>query len=359
MIYDDDARPENLLPGNLRPEDVAAACCPMFEITGPARRLSGGNLNHVWRIPARPDAIILKYAPPFVAAQPDIPLSDTRIDFEAAALRLFSPGGRLEHLKDEAARPPECYHYDAGRKLLLMEDFGEALCLFDDVRIPDSAAVSVGRFLGALHRETYQDDALAGRFNNEEVQKSRQVVQYEAAGDFLAQAGISADPAAVANARALGRFLLEPGRCLVMGDVWPPSVLIRPEGSTGLIDWEFVHFGQPLQDIAHFVAHCELQAEAAAPELQKEIQAFIRGFIIAYRQASGSTFNELYDETQLHHFDVHRAMELLMRTFGPFKAGYIFDGVPPGSPLLRRIAARAHQLLIKPGTAARQMLIHA
>jgi 5-methylthioribose kinase len=346
MMYNPSSN--NQLPGGQRPEEYVASIRPESRITGPVQPLSGGNLNCVWRIPADPKSFILKYAPPFVAAQPDIPLSDTRIDFEAAALILFRPGGRLETAAGELIRPPECYHYDAGRKLLLMEDFGPVPGLFENGRIPEAVADSLGRFIAALHRQTMDDTDLASRFNNAEVQRSRQAVQYEAAGDFLEQADIPADPQAVANARALGRFLLGPGRCLVMGDLWPPSVLISHEGKTGIIDWEFVHFGQPLQDVAHFVAHYELQA-AAVPESHQAILAFKNRFIHAYRQSLGSAFDVLYDDPQLRHFNVHVAMELLMRTFGPFKAGYVFADHPPDHPTLHQLARRAHELLKKPG----------
>ena len=73
------------------------------------------------------------------------------------------------------------------------------------------------------------------------------------------------------------------GVCLTHGDLWPASVLLRGAdvGSAEryadvngqdtsvdgdedededevacLIDWEMSHFGRPLQDCAHFLAHC-------------------------------------------------------------------------------------------------------
>lgn len=85
---------------------------------------------------------------------------------------------------------------------------------------------------------------------------------------------------------AFGERLRTPGECLIMGDLWPRSVLVAQtcpaDGNVGgegppadgempdtvgnkspcsaspvlkIIDWEMCHWGRPAQDIAHFAAH--------------------------------------------------------------------------------------------------------
>ncbi len=46
---------------------------PAFSPTGEPRRVPGGNLNVVWRVPGAERSLIVKYAPPYIAADPDTP----------------------------------------------------------------------------------------------------------------------------------------------------------------------------------------------------------------------------------------------------------------------------------------------
>ena len=48
-----------------------------------------------------------------------------------------------------------------------------------------------------------------------------------------------------------------------MGDLWPPSVLVRPGGGLVLIDWEMCTRGQRCQDVGHLAAHLWLGAVAS------------------------------------------------------------------------------------------------
>ena len=89
---------------------------PDFKTKGmTAKKLSGGNINNVWRVDGDPDSLIAKHAPPHIATNPDIPLSKERLSFEAKALSLFSSGSQLESIARRVVRPPKLLAFDPDR----------------------------------------------------------------------------------------------------------------------------------------------------------------------------------------------------------------------------------------------------
>ena len=97
---------------------------PDFESLGDPVRLPEGNLNVVWRVRGRPRSIIVKFAPPYIAANPDVPLDPSRLEFEAGALRALAPGGSLAAVCTESVRPPRLLDKHTDPHVLLMEDIG-------------------------------------------------------------------------------------------------------------------------------------------------------------------------------------------------------------------------------------------
>ena len=51
--------------------------------------LDGGLLNHVWRVRAGAQSVVVKFSPEHIATAPQVPLSASRSVFEARALGLF------------------------------------------------------------------------------------------------------------------------------------------------------------------------------------------------------------------------------------------------------------------------------
>ncbi|MDX1638261.1 MAG: phosphotransferase [Balneolaceae bacterium] len=299
-----------------------------FTPVEPMQELRGGNLNHVWRLRGRKMSVIVKHAPPYIASKPDVPLNSNRIDFEARALRLFAPEQRLSGLADERVRPPKLLYHDPDSAILVMEDIGQKPGLDNglyDLQEDGAAGRVLGRFIGRLHAETLASSRLREQFNNRPIQQSRFEVQYRPAADYAA--GVmdqDIEETVGGYTRMLGEMLLKPGRCLVMGDLWPPSVLV--DGTTlRLIDWEFVHFGQPLQDTAHFAAHCWMQAHTApAAEKARQWKKLWSSFWRAYQQASGDRIRDLQDNEVKRNMAIHTGAEILVRAAGPFKAGYVY-----------------------------------
>lgn len=329
----------------------------LYGLSGPIeafeiRELSGGNLNRVWRVRAEDldlhsdiesrTSIIVKHAPPYVARRPEIALDPGRLRFEARALALLDSGESINR-GDAAASPPivrtpKLLAFDEQRSVILMEDLGDVGDLGFAIAARDTSrsnsdfqmiGEALGEFIGRLH---CLDSGVAEKFQNRAVQETRNLIQYQEAGQYLKQCGVVDADLLGVRAAALGRRFLEPGVCLLMGDLWPASVLLPP-GEIGLIDWEFAHCGRPAQDVAHLAAHLwmrSLQPEPAGMRARIAGRAFLEAYI-KYSDTEDTQSIAALDEDA----GVHFGCEILMRTAGPFQAGYLFEGMSGEEPEFR------------------------
>ena len=302
---------------------------PDFEAHSDFEELSGGNLNLILRVRGKNGNVILKHSPPYIASSPNIPMNSNRLMFEAGALEAFLPGGRLSEICSEQVRPPDFLGYDKENSLLLMEDVSPAIQWFEVIQSGESgpeSAISLGQFIGRLHSKTYSNTFFADRFNNQPVQETRFRVQYKLLSEKLAARNDDISRLAAERCKELGRILLQPGKCLLMGDLWPPSLLWSTNNKIRIIDWEFAHYGRPLQDLAHFCAHCIMHQVVALPQ-QRELYFDIwKNMFEGYRKATDRLFTELMDSEEKQWFPVHTGAEILARTIGAFSEGYLFAG---------------------------------
>lgn len=306
---------------------------------GYAEPVTGGLLNLVWRVPTDAGPVIVKHAPPYVASAPEIALDPARMDYEALALSLLARD--LVDVVTPAVQPPALHRYDPGLRAMVMEDLGP-LPTLDDWLIhggePDRLA-ALGAFVAALHGRSPAVEGLAEMARNDGVQRTRYAVQYEPAGRSLAAGGVADAEALGETARALGRRFMAPGRCLVMGDLWPRSVLVSGEDLT-VIDWEFCHWGRPAQDLGHLAAHLwMLRHRAGAGE------GAWRAFLDAYRAGAALSEEDLRQTAR------HFGCEILARTTGAFQAGYLYDGLAHDAPALREAVDVAAAALRDPASA--------
>jgi len=331
--------------------------CPDFEPTGPPRQLPGGNLNVVWRVPGVERSLIVKYAPPYIAADPDTPLDPSRLLVEARCLDALAPDGPLADVSDSAVRPPRLLDVNAEVPVLLMEDVGTVPSLDEWLRAADPQRLAVeasdygrqlGRFLGWLHAATCNNDHYAEAFNNRPMQETRLAVQYRGVAEMLRTGGVDDAEGLGARAESLGKALLEPGHCLTMGDLWPPSVLVTGQGLR-LIDWELAHYGRPLQDVAHWWAHLWMLAHrAAAFAVAETVEQVKSSFWEAYRRALGEARETLWRDQERRGAAVHFGAEILVRAVGPFQEGYVYAGLAPDHPAVQAAVETAAEALRAP-----------
>ncbi len=333
------------------PEEAAAFAARVTgrPLAGAPKALAGGLLNLVWRVPLEGGSVIVKHAPPHAAAAPEIPLDPARLGFEARALAAVGPGGALAGLH-RAVRAPAPLHYDPERHLLAMEDLGDPPSLERwlltagsqggaDPAAVEPALADLGAFIAALHLRSAALPALAVDFQNRAVQQTRYEVQYDMAEASLAAAGIPDATALGERARALGRRLLAPGRCLVMGDLWPRSVLMRADGPR-VIDWEFAHWGRPGQDLGHLAAHLWMLARRG------RVFDPWPAFINAYEALRPLTAADRWEAS------VHFGCEILARTTGAFQGGYLYEGLEPSHPAMQQAANEAARAMRLAGPPA-------
>ncbi len=322
----------------MKPEDIlnhVRLRLDGFEAVSEPIPLSGGLINYVWRIEGRPQNVVVKYAPPYVAVLPDVALDPARLKFEARSLRVFGLGGELSELVNDAFRPPLLLDFADQESIIILEDVGQHHDLGYRLRDePDNALVTsdlgllIGNFIGALHGQTCGIEAFQHNFNNFTIQRERLSGQYSAIGGYLKRGRVSDADALGQRALDMGQRLQKPGRCLTMGDLWPPSILITDNGLR-IIDWEFSHFGLPGQDLGHFAAHLWMHNHQATSAVKAEqIKVQLDNFFQGYQAGLGARFEDLFGLQSIRDCAIHFGAEVLARTVGVYQSGYLYDGLP-------------------------------
>ncbi|MEZ4461674.1 MAG: aminoglycoside phosphotransferase family protein [bacterium] len=242
--------------------------------------LSGGLVNHVFRVVGERGQLVAKHAPPHVAAAPDIALDPSRLKVEAAALAMVAS------CATPSVKAPRVVAYHEDANVLLMEDLGDLGDLFalDD---PIAAFDPLATFLRRVHALRPDDLPSFG------------IHQSRAKNQYLPLAKMVSDPLNHELEWAADHFA-SPATGLVMGDLWPASVLVSPR-QFFIIDWEFATHGHVEQDVAHLSAHVRMRWGETAED----------AWLGSYDVGAWTT-------TQHRAFRVHRAAEILQRTIGAF-----------------------------------------
>lgn len=162
----------------------------------------------------------------------------------------------------------------------------------DSSTAPCTPFSKVGQLHGVLHgsvtvhmsREP-SPELSPSCFANRNIQEVRSVTQFSGAQAALAGTVQELPPgprsaleAALATACAFGAAFAggAEGVCFTHGDAWLPSYMVRAEthkgtdASLAAIDWEFCHWGWPVQDVAHTFAHIWMHAHVWAAEGPRE-----------------------------------------------------------------------------------------
>jgi Phosphotransferase enzyme family len=224
------------------------------------QQLTGGLMNLTIRASFTPPAnlfqfghlssAILKYAPPFMAADPTQPMSVHRQVIEAQALVLLS-GCSIPAISEVLSnfpllRIPKLIHHDSERHVLWMTDLGETQTLSQyltsDPLMHDieRIATSFGAFLAELFRATRDPpDDIVTLFANPSHTAETYSFVISVMNKVLTTAGIAnAELLAERVNEALQRNgTVEP--CLGMADLWPGNILIDSCCNVGLVDWEY------------------------------------------------------------------------------------------------------------------------
>ncbi|MDG2306299.1 MAG: phosphotransferase [Candidatus Binatia bacterium] len=221
-----------------------------------------GNINWVRRIRSRESGhtVIVKHARPALEKFPEYETSTERIVFENRYYEIARP-------LDTDGICPNILRFDEARRLLVLEDLGDAERLdaaFLRGADVERELVFIARFLGRVHSATWEDDTLAARFANQDIQRLHGdhifKLPYEGDG-FPVPSGVESRAAAVRSDRSLAKTAahayeryLSPHGALVHADVQPGNILLHSRSAT-LLDAEIAHVGDPAFDVGTLLAH--------------------------------------------------------------------------------------------------------
>ena len=214
---------------------------------------------------------------------------------------------------------------------LILQDLGPCRDLSQVLREEDGTQLltTLLDWLIRLHADPGAPD-----LHNHSVQQTRLALQYKSIGPLLDGLGVPDAADLGARAEELGIRLLEKGPSFVMGDLWPPSVLVDQRGRPWVIDWELCTMGSAAQDLGHLAAHLWMHA-------------LIEGRIdwLSERLLFGvDTWNssEAWVERDTC---THAACEILVRSLGTFSGTGAFAGVSPQGEKARQALDFALRLL--------------
>lgn len=245
-----------------------------------ARELGGGVSNIVVRVDfADPsDSVVIKQSLPRLRVQQEWLADQVRIHHEASALRY------LEDVLPPSALPA-VVHEDPERFLFVMTAASaHSRTWKDDLlsgHVDTQVAAAIGRLLGTMHQHSAITDGVIPsglqEFADQHCFVQLRIDPYHRA---TAQAHTDLAEAIEAKARAmLGRRL-----CLVHGDYSPKNVMVS--GGNGgptafLLDFEVVHLGNPIFDLAFMLNHLALKA-IYRPDLASQYNAAGNAFWSGY-----------------------------------------------------------------------------
>ncbi|MDE2785368.1 MAG: aminoglycoside phosphotransferase family protein [Chloroflexota bacterium] len=223
-----------------------------------ARELGGGVSNIVVRVdfPDTSDNVVIKQSLPRLRVEQEWLADQARIHREAAALRYLD--GALP-----SSALPSVVHEDPNHFLFVMTAAEQPRTWKDDLLsglIDTRVATEVGRLLAAMH----QHSAVAGEAMPPELREfadQRCFVQLRI--DPYHRATALAHPDLSDEIAAEAQAMLDCRLCLVHGDYSPKNVIVSPTDrgpAAFLLDFEVVHLGNPVFDLAFMLNHLTLKA---------------------------------------------------------------------------------------------------
>jgi 5-methylthioribose kinase len=331
---------------------------PDFKMESKPVRLSGGLLNYVWRISGRHgsrySSLIAKWAPPYIASNPNIELDPGRIIIEANALKTFGKGGTLAHIASDNVSLPKFVSFDTTDNILVMEDVCNCPDLSEWVRSPQDQSkahiigTQIGEFIANVHRFSANKQALMAKFSNPRIQNTRLEVQYKNVKLYAERAKLDNADEIGNIALAYGNLLQLPGKVIIMGDLWLPSIIVSGE-KLRIIDWELAHYGRPSQDIGHLTAHLWMHIhKPPTPSTPENARLILSGFLESYRTTLGEDFETVFGADGLRESSIHFGSELLARTVGLFQTGYLYQDLEWDQPDIQFAVTTAARHILHP-----------
>ncbi|KAH8552131.1 kinase-like domain-containing protein [Umbelopsis sp. PMI_123] len=263
------------------------------------KKLSGGVGNYVWRLQLKEGcqdmgnatSVIVKHAPPFVAAAPEIAFDPIRMNYEIVAMRITS---------DPTISLPNCsvptvYSYDEVNKVAFIEDFGNSADMKTYISTLDhppssgfarEIGTSLGQFIARLHSAGHaRRDELTKKLDNQIAITMSRYVLYDRAEAVLKKFG-KEDQALLEAANWGGEQLSTNPQTMCMGDYWTGNILISNDLTRDLqmrvVDWELCRFAPSGMDLGQFLAETYCLNKYRQP-CEEIMTAFLSAYFKEYK----------------------------------------------------------------------------
>ena len=145
-------------------------------------------------------------------------------------------------------------------------------------QVDESVAGKVGGALGAIHRETTGSPTVRERFLNDQVFIQLRIEAYH-------RTTAKAHPEVAAVIHQEAARMLEVKTALVHGDFSPKNIIVTGQ-DVFLLDFEVVHYGNPVFDLAFMLNHLMLKSVHNAGIREMYFHA-ARSFWQGYRERAG------------------------------------------------------------------------
>ncbi|KAJ7221631.1 kinase-like domain-containing protein [Mycena pura] len=245
-------------------------------------------------------SVVLKHAP-YVASDPDQPMSVYQQTIEANALRYLAGRHDVQDLMRQFLNLeiPRLVHHDDTANVIWITDLGVSQTLEKFLATPGLSSTAVRELANTLGTFSARFWDLTARPSPEVIAAFERPVGPDSPAFFLVSTAHSimskrAVPDADTLSARIGTVMkakegIEP--CLGMVDFWPGSILIRADGSLGLVDWEYFGLSTPGAEIGMLVAHLHLiiSNHVREPEVCAATRTFISAFLDSYAAHAAPT----------------------------------------------------------------------
>jgi len=281
--------------------------------------LTGGRLNATARASFTPPidltrfghpqsvrSVVLKYAPPYMASEPWVPLSTIRQDIEARALVLLDPDSDAAlpvsslFTKYPNVKTPRLIHHDYEERVLIMTDLGSSVVTLDDWLTQEPAphsedveriARDLGHFLGEFVVATSSkppsvelssrllqlpcNSAMIQQFDGYVIDSLKVVLQGVPDIDVLTK-----------RVEDAARDFRKTDLCLGIVDLGCKNIVIDSDKNICLLDWENFGWSNASCEMTVLVQtmHWNLMKSSITDAAKNHINSFIRTMLQNYGQ---------------------------------------------------------------------------
>ena len=210
--------------------------------------LGGGVSNRVFKLETSTGCFVLKQPLPNLAVEDDWPADVARIHNEANAARAFR--AILTDIKNVSV--PAVYFESAVDHVVGFEcapstawSWKQSLL---DGTVDSAIARTLGRVIGTVHTAAQEDETLRQTFSNRRPFEQLRLRPYHrtvAERHPVVEAAIQREITRIEGVH----------ETLVHGDYSPKNILICPDSSVWLLDFEVAHWGDPAFDVAFMLNH--------------------------------------------------------------------------------------------------------